>query len=315
MAINPIIQGILAAYEASGTPSMESLDPATARKLSAAARPQVPPISLERIEQLSIPVEGAKIGARLYASSKKANLPLLVFYHGGGWVLGDLDSHDGVCRSLAKETGAIVVSVDYRLAPEHKFPTPLYDCYQAKEWLVKNGGDLGIDSSRLAVGGDSAGGNLAAAVAMMTQQIRSAPICHQMLFYPVTDYGIDTASYRAFAEGFYLGRREMMWFWDHYLTSKADGANPLASPLRAPSLTGLPPATIFTADHDPLRDEGKAYAEALKAAGVAVNYRDFAGMIHGFVNLLGIVPAASQAIAAAGTDLSAAFSGIQGSGS
>jgi acetyl esterase len=211
-------------------------------------------------------------------------LPIVVFYHGGGWVIFDLDYQDTACRYIANHTPAVVVSVDYRLAPEHKFPAPLDDCYAALEWVKANAGSIGGDASKLAVAGDSAGGNLAAAVAIKARDA-GLQLSHQLLVYPVTDFNFETGSYSENAEGYLLTRDAMKWFWNHYLNTPGDGRNPLASPLQVANAAGLAPATIITAGFDPLRDEGKAYADRLRAAGVPVRYHNYEGMIHGFYGL------------------------------
>jgi acetyl esterase/lipase len=211
-------------------------------------------------------------------------------------VIGNLETHDVPCRAIARRSGAVVVSVDYRLAPEHKFPAAVTDAYAATVWVAQNAARLGIDPGRLCVAGDSAGGNLAAVVALKSRDENGPPIALQALVYPVTDLSsFDTDSYREFAEDHYLTRVLMEWFCDHYLASGDDRRNPHASPLLALDLRGLPPALVITAECDPLRDEGEAYAKRLKDAGVAVTSTRYAGMIHPFFSLAGAIPQALDA--------------------
>jgi acetyl esterase len=212
-------------------------------------------------------------------------MAVLMYFHGGGWVLGDLQSHDNVCRALANGAGCLVVSVDYRLAPEHKFPAAPEDCYAATKWVADNSESIGADRSRIAVGGDSAGGNLAAAVSMMARDRGGPPVRFQLLIYPVTDCSLDTPSQKEFAaDGYVLSRGDMEWFWNHYLESQNERNNPYACPLRATNLTNLPPALIITASHDPLRDEGERFSQKLMAAGSKVTCTRYDGVTHGFIS-------------------------------
>jgi acetyl esterase len=239
------------------------------------------------VRDLSIPgPEGPEtpLDVRAYTPDGTDTLPVLVYFHGGGWVRGDLDTHDGLCRLLADAANCVVVSVDYRRAPEHPFPAPVHDAYAATAWAAEYAGIVGGDGDRVAVGGDSAGGNLAAAVTLLAREREGPNIAHQVLCYPVTDYDLDTDSYRENAEGYLLSRASMRWYWDRYLDDGLDGANPYASPLRAPDLSGLPSATVVTAGYDPLRDEGAAYADRLREAGVAVTHADYPGMVHVFAS-------------------------------
>jgi acetyl esterase len=237
---------------------------------------------------------------------------LVVYYHGGGWVLGDLETHDATCRRLANASDCIVVAVDYRLAPEHKFPAAVEDCYAAALWAAENAASLGVDAARVAVAGDSAGGNLAAVVSLLAKQRGGPPLAHQALIYPVTDFDFQRPSYQENAEGYLLTRQAMEWFWRQYLNDDAEGADPLASPLRAPDLRGLPPATVITAEYDPLRDEGEVYAERLAQAGVPTTCVRYLGQIHGFISLEHLLPAGRQALLALGATLRAALTGDLG---
>jgi acetyl esterase len=242
-----------------------------------------------------IAVDGGSIALRFYMPSARGRpLPILVYYHGGGFVLGSLDSHDGECRALALGAGAIVVSVDYRLAPEHRFPTAVDDGLAALRWIAGNAASFGGDPARIAVGGDSAGGNIAAVVARDARG-DSAKIAFQLLIYPAVDFTRSHPSHRHFREGFMLTEESIDWFTDHYL-GKRDRTHHRASPLFADDHAGVPPAMILTAGFDPLRDEAKAYADKLSAAGVAVDYRCYEGLVHGFFNMSAAVDVARRAL-------------------
>ncbi|KAB8060738.1 alpha/beta hydrolase fold domain-containing protein [Janthinobacterium sp. FT14W] len=219
-------------------------------------------------------------------------LPAIVFAHGGGWCLCSLDLYDNPCRALANATGCVIFSVDYRLAPEHKFPVPLNDFYSALCWVAQHGAALGIDVNRLAVGGDSAGGNLAAAAALMARDQAGPALAHQLLLYPALDFAFDTPSYQRYADGHSLTREAMRFCWSAYLNEPAEGAQPYAAPLRATSLKDLPPATVLVCEYDPLHDEGEAYARYLRDDGVAAQCVQLDGMIHASMHMLGLTPAA-----------------------
>jgi acetyl esterase len=260
-----------------------------------------------KVENRTIPVAGAELPVRIYTPAESGPLPILVYFHGGGWVIGDLDTHDGICRTLANGAGCLVVAVDYRLAPEHRFPTAAEDCYAATVWVAEHAGQLGGDPARIAVGGDSAGGQLTAVVTLMARDRGGPRLVHQVMVYPVTDHGCETASYRDFADGYLLNRELMTYFWNQYLADEADGRSPHASPLRAPDLAGLPPALVITAEYDPLRDEGEAYAARLREAGVPVTLSRYDGMFHAFFVMATVLDqcrAAREEVAAA---LRAAF--------
>jgi acetyl esterase len=252
------------------------------------------------------------IPIRLYVPPGAAGKPLgmLVYFHGGGFVLCNLDTHDGVCRRMCVLAKCIVASVDYRLAPEHAFPAAPDDCYDALCWLRDNAVRLGADPARIAVGGDSAGGNLATVTALRARDIGGPALRGQLLIYPVTDhYSADTPSYRAYAEGYGLLRQNMIWFWDSYLPRREDAHHPYASPLRAKMLNGLPPAWLCTAEFDTLHDEGAAYAAALVNAHVPTVYHRFEGMNHGFFGAVGVIDAAGEATAEAAVWLTQVLNG------
>jgi acetyl esterase len=248
-----------------------------------------------RVDDHRVPVDGGDIAVRCYTPAGTGPFPVHVYFHGGGWVIGDIETHDGVCRSLANAAACVVVSADYRLAPEHKFPVAVDDAFAATRWVAARAATLGVDGDRMAVGGDSAGGNLAAAVALLSRDRGGPPLALQVLVYPVTQHAFDTPSYQEHADGYLLTRSAMRWFWNHYLRRPEDGEEPLASPLLARSLHGLPPALVITAEHDPLRDEGEAYAARLREAGVPVTVTRYPGMIHGFLRMLNMVDKARAA--------------------
>jgi len=237
------------------------------------------------VTNLSIPGPADPIRARHYRPINGDGEPLLVFYHGGGQVIGDLETHDDLCRQICREGGVHVLSVDYRLAPEHKAPAGSDDAYAAFGWALDHADDLGADPGRVAVGGDSAGGNLAALVSLRARDEGTRLPALQVLFYPVTNYSDETRSQTLFADGFFLTKKDLQWCRDQFLDgAHVDAADPRVSPLLADDLSGLPPALVLTAGFDPLRDEGRQYAEAMRAAGVAVDYREFGSLIHGFAN-------------------------------
>ena len=290
-----------------GAPELFELGLEEARTAMATAFASQNPEPVARLENRTFPGPAGDVPVRITWPEGDGPHPALVYFHGGGWVLGNLDSHDGPCRSLTNAAKCVVLSIDYRLAPENKFPKGLDDCVAAVEWVAKNAADLGVDPARIAIGGDSAGGNLAAAVALANKKRGGPALCHQLLVYPVTDARRNTLSYRENAEGYFLSAAAMKWFWESYLNDESEGANPLASPIRAEDLSGLPPATVITAEFDPLRDEGEAYAEQLSAAGVPTEYKRYDGIIHGFFGMAELLPKGREAIAYASDRLRAAF--------
>jgi acetyl esterase len=267
------------------------------------------PEPVEQVISDAVPGPAGSIPVRIYAPAGSRPLPGLVYFHGGGWARGSLQTHDVLCRALANGAGCVVVSVDYRMAPEHKFPAAIDDSVAVTRWVAEHGSQLGIDPSRLAVGGDSAGGNLAAAVALVLRDESGPPLIHQLLIYPVTDYNFETPSYAANAEGYMLTREAMRHYWRLYLRDESDASDQRASPLRAHSFANLPPALVITAEFDPLRDEGRAYADRLREAGTYVAYRNYPGMVHGFVTSAGVLDQGKQAIRASTAALREAFSG------
>lgn len=266
-------------------------------------------VPIGKTEDRAIPGPAGDIPVRIYTPVAGGGTgPALVYFHGGGWVIGDLETHDALCRTLANEAGCKVIAVDYRLAPEHPFPAAIDDAYAAVKWVEANSSEIGIDPNGIAVAGDSAGGNLAAAVCLKAKAEKGPEIAFQLLIYPVTDAPRNTQSYKDFGEGHFLEAEGMDWFWNHYvLAGGADPADPYAAPLRAESLAGLPPAYVVTAGFDVLRDEGKAYAEALKKAGVEAEYVNYEGMIHGFFNLQGALDVSRDAVKAAAKALKEAL--------
>jgi len=287
MPVHPQVQVMLDALAKANLPPIEQLSPDGARAQMAAmskAR-NIPLVPVARIEDRTIPGPAGPMNVRLYWPDGTGPWPAIVYYHGGGHVIGSIETHEPVARSLCSGVGAVVCSVDYRMGPEHKFPAAVDDCYAALKWVHDNAGSITVDPKRLGVAGDSAGGNLAAVVALVARDAGGPKVSMQGLFYPVTDYTFGTGtSYETYAVGYgVLTREAMRWFRKHYLSTDADAADWRASPLRAKSLAGVGPAVVITAECDVLRDEGKSYAEALQKAGVPVAYRDFAGMIHGFL--------------------------------
>src|SRR5579859_4270051 len=246
------------------------------------------------IEDGSLPGPGGQISFRLYSPAPDRTLPVLLYMHGGGWVVGDLDTHDSVCRALARRAECVVLALDYRLAPENPFPAAVEDAWAGLSWLRDHATDVGADGGRIAVGGDSSGGNLSAVLAQRSRDRGGPRLSAQVLIYPVTDCDFDTRSYREAATGYGLTRDSMLWYWNQYLPDEAKRVSPDASPLRATDLSGLPPALIITCKLDPLASEGAAYAEALRSAGVRVEHIHEPDMIHGYIRMAGVVSRARK---------------------
>jgi acetyl esterase len=292
--LDPQVRSYLDAVAAQNRPAWETLPPAESRALFSSfttAFGEGP--QLHRVENRVI---AEHVPVRIYTPSDTIGLPVVVYYHGGGWVLGNLDTHDALCRRLASETECVVVAVDYRLAPDAKFPAAFDDCLAATSHVSQHADEFNIDPTRLVVAGDSAGGNLAAAVAIRAAELGSPAVLSQVLIYPVVEPNFETESYVAHAEGFGLSRKTMMWFWEQYLAGKEDATNPYAVPGLATNLQALPPAHFIIAEHDVLLSEGKSYAKRLQDAGVPTTMRLYTGMIHGFVQLSGLFDVGRQAI-------------------
>ena len=306
VVLDPDAAAVYKAVQEAGRPAYETLTAPEARAYYAQARfatnPEAP--ELARVAPLSIPAPHGAIPARIYTPKtlRKAGgvAPCLVFFHGGGWVIGDLDSHDVVCRKLAVEGALIVISVDYRLAPEHKFPAAADDAVAATKWIAANARELGIDGSRLSIGGDSAGGNLAAVVSLAARDGNGPAIAGQVLIYPAVDFAMTHGSHSEPETSVLLTHSVIRWFRDHYLDDAADIHDWRASPARAASLAALPPAYVLTAGADPLRDEGDEYAARLKEAGVPVTYKHYPGQFHGFFTMGKLLQQANSAVSEIG---------------
>lgn len=282
MPLAPEYEAMFAALAEEPGPALTDLDPAAAREMYRMMRPVNPDLRVSRITESSCPgPAGNQIPLRIYTPEGPGPFGVLVYFHGGGWVIGDLDCSDAACRDLCATAGCVVVSVEYRLAPEHRYPAAAEDCIAATAWCAANAEALD-GNSRLAVGGESAGGNLAAVVSQHARDHGGPAIDFQLLLYPVVDADMSRGSYQENAEGYLLETSTMHWFWDHYCPDAQRRAEPLASPIQASSLADLPPALILTAEFDPLRDEGLAYAEALQAAGGEAEYHCYDGLVHDF---------------------------------
>ena len=297
MTLDPDVIGLLDLIKRAGRPALDSLPPPEARAAFAAGRPilQPDPADVASVRSFALP---GGIPVRLYRgidTDDATKLPCLVYYHGGGWVLGDLESHDVLCRRIANDANCAVLSVDYRLAPEHKFPAAYDDAIAAMRYAFEHPDQIGIDPTQIAVGGDSAGGNLAAAAALAARDA-GLVLTNQVLIYPVTDLNMGTESYRRVTEGFPLVARTMAWFIEHYLGSETDKTDWRASPLHAASVAGTAPAIVVIAAHDPLCDEGLAYAKRLENEGVLVDSLYFSGQLHGFISMGKLLRASDTAI-------------------
>lgn len=310
MPLDPQAQTLLEQMAAMGGPALNTLTPQQARQMMGAMNfgGEVEPVG--KVENRTILGSTGEIPVRIYTPAENSSgpFPVLVFFHGGGWVIGDLDSHDGLCRSLTNQAGCVTVSVDYGLAPEHKFPAAPEDCYAATQWVATNTAAFNGDAARIAIGGDSAGGNLTAVVAQMARERGGPPLVFQLMIYPATDFTADLPSLRENSDGYFLTKADMDWFTRHYVNSEEDYRHPLASPNLTADLSGLPPALIITAEFDPIRDEGELYGNRLKEAGVPVTVSRYNGMIHGFLSMAPMLDQGKQAIAEAARALHAAFS-------
>ena len=306
MPLDPQAQEVLDQIAALGLLPNNEVSPEEARA-NGLARPRAPGPEVAKVEDRTIPGVSAGIPVRIYTPEGSGPFPVLAWYHGGGWVVGNLETADGTARHLAVGVGCVVVSVDYRLAPEAKFPAAADDCYAATQWIARNASSINVDPSRIAVGGDSAGGNLGAVVWLMVKDRGGPAIALQLLVYPVTVKEFSTDSYWENANGYGLTLDAMKWYWDHYVSSDEDASNPYAAPLVAKDLSGLPPALVITAEFDPLRDEGEAYAARLEQAGVPSTCSRYDGMIHGFFGMSAVLDKGKQAIAEASAALKQAF--------
>lgn len=310
--LTPAMRDVLSRIARANRPPFHTLTPDQARAAyeAGAGVLEIPKPALARVEDLQIPArDGELLGARLYAPSDQA-LPVLLFFHGGGFTVGSVATHDILCRQLSLLAGIAVVSLDYRLAPAHKFPTAANDAWDALQWLAANGASRGLDASRLAVGGDSAGGTLAAMCAVLAQGA-GLPLALQLLIYPGCTAHQDTASHKTFAEGFVLGEADISWFFSQYVRSPADRDDWRFAPLNAPDVDGVAPAWVGLAECDPLVDEGVMYADKLRAAGVAVDLEIYRGVTHEFIKMGRIIPEARRAHADAAAALRGAF-GLDG---
>jgi acetyl esterase len=293
MALDEATTAFLSQMAESGMRPLHEMTPMEARGLGVALLEMYGPgPEVARVVDETVPVDGGEIAVRIFSPENPR--ATIVYYHGGGWVIGALDEFDTLARQMVQRTGAAVVLIDYRLAPEHRFPTAVEDAWAALGWTTAHLDEHGVQLP-LIVAGDSAGGNLAAIVARRARDEAGPEIALQVLVYPVTDADLDNGSYLDPENQLMLSRESMIWFWDHYLPDPAGRDNPDASPLQAADLSGLPPAVVLTAEHDVLRDEGEAYAEKLQAAGVPVEHRRFAGQMHGFFTLL-VLPGAAEAL-------------------
>jgi acetyl esterase len=308
MPLDPQARAVLDTLDTGAVPDLSSVPPELMRQgFAALLRESDEPEPVAKVEDTVFPGPAGAIPVRVYRPETVGTLPLLVYFHGGGFVICDLETHDGVCRQLANRARCVVVSVDYRLAPEARFPAGLEDCYAATRYAADHAAELGVDPDRIAVAGDSAGGNLATVVSLMARARGGPSLRHQLLVYPVTNHDFDTSSYHENAEGYLLTRAMMQWFWGHYLEEPGLGDNPWASPLREPDLAGLPPATVLTAEYDPLRDEGEAYAARLREAGVPTTLTRYDGMIHGFFGMTAAIDKAREAMEEAAAALRGAL--------
>lgn len=285
MPLHPAAKAMLDEIAVAGLPPLETLSPEEARAQDDPTAGLTPVEPVASVEDRTIPGPAGLIPVRIYYPEGRGPFPLLLYFHGGGWVLGSLDTADGVCRTLTNLTQSVTVSVGYRLAPEHPFPAAVEDCYAATVWAADHAIELGADPRRIVVAGSSAGGNLAAAIALLARAHSKPRIAAQLLICPVLDRPDTTPSYRENAEGYDLTRAEMFWFWNHYMPDKTWEDDPRAAPLQAAELSGLPPAVIMTAEYDPLRDEGKLYADRLRDAGVPVYLKRCDGMIHSLIDV------------------------------
>jgi acetyl esterase len=297
MPLDPKVKTYLEQLAKANVPPVERLSPAEAREQMINASAFLgKPAAVHSTRDCTMPGGGAEIALRIYRPAERRGGSAIVYFHGGGWVVGSVDTHDGYCRALANAAGSVVVSVDYRLAPEHKFPAAADDAYAAACWVAEQATELGIDPQRIFVAGDSAGGNLAAVAALMARDRGGPPLAGQVLIYPITGCDFETPSYRQYADGYALSRENMRWFWRQYLSHEREAHSPYVSPLMAESLRDLCPALVIVAECDPLCSEGELYAQRLQESGVPVALSRYDGMIHGFARRLQLFPQAGQSL-------------------
>lgn len=298
MPLHPQVEQFLDRFRTLNIPAIDQLSIEQVRAMAVPLPGSPEPIA--KVEDRSIPgPDNNEIPIRIYWpegwSESSEPLTAVVYFHGGGWVIGTLDIYDPMCHALANRANCIFVSVDYRMAPEHQFPAAAEDCHAAAVWVSQNADELGIAPTRIAVAGDSAGGNLAAATSLMARDRKTVQIAHQILIYPIINFDFNTPSYLENGEDYFLTRHSMMWFWDQYVPQEVDRSNPYVSPRRAESHAGLPPTYLMTAEFDPLRDEAEAYAAELQAAGVEIEFERYDGMIHGFFRRVDLYDTAQEA--------------------
>jgi acetyl esterase len=309
MPFHPQVQAIRDRLEIEQVPNLYTLpiEEARAQDVQGAITTAGTPEPVGEVRDFVIDGAAGDLAARIYLPAGVERPPALVYYFGGGWSLGTLDTSDAVCRMITNRAGCASIAVSYRLAPENKFPAAVHDCYAGAAWVAAHHDELGIDETRLAVGGDSSGGNLAAAVTLLARERGGPRFVHQLLVYPNTDAAADTASMREVTDKHFFNSNAIRWYWGMYLASPQDGNDPLASPLRAADLSGLPAATVITAELDPLRDEAECYARKLAEHGVPAEVIRYDGMMHGFFTMVGILDVAREAVATAAERLAAAF--------
>jgi acetyl esterase len=295
MSLNPQISDLLTHLKGGQIKPFHQQSVLDLRKMAELMSHRDNPEEIFRMTCITIPGE-VPLSARIYRPKERGPLPTILFFHGGGWVAGSLNTADSLCRSLANRTGCQVISVDYRLAPEHPFPAATDDAYHALQWVFQEARSLDADLSRIMVAGDSAGANIAAALALMARDRKGPKIASQMLFYPILNARFDTPSYKEFGKGFYFEKEDLAWCWDQYVPNSADRKQPYASPAEATDLSGLPPAIIITAECDVLRDEAEHYAQKLREADNVVLFKRFPGMIHGFLIWQETIDAAKKAV-------------------
>jgi acetyl esterase len=306
--LDPQARAFIDQVTAAGVPPLETMSPPDVRRFQGDFVPQLAgelePVA--RIEDREIPGPGGPIPVRIYTPDAPP-CGVLVYLHGGGWVIGSIETADAACRALARRTPCTVVSVGYRLAPEHRFPAAVDDAVAATQWAVANAASLDADASRVAIAGDSAGGELAAAVTLHARDNGGPSLRYQVLIYPVTDYDFTKPSFREYGSGFLITIGEMEWYWRNYLSKPDDASSPMACPMRAASLQGLPPALIIQAECDPIKDDGEAYAARLRADGVPVDIIRYDGQIHGFFTMPGVMSRAKDAYSDVATVLAKAL--------